>query len=178
VHGVNTETHNENSVWRSEKKDVWKETGRTFNYSLPFARTTRWEIPLLGFHLEDYSGNYCQWLSDCIQGASHFMTLETFQDVTLPFWNIKMKRMNSCDLCARWRELTRASSSSSLSLSLSHTSQRAQVLQRALGMCCLRSSCLFSSGPDGWSACYLITARNSGVYSKPWSGVKWKQSGC
>jgi hypothetical protein len=55
-------------------------------------------------------------LSDCMQGASHFMALEIFQDVALPFWNTKMKRMNSCDLCARWRELTRASSSSSLSL--------------------------------------------------------------
>jgi hypothetical protein len=60
-------------------------------------------------------------------------------------------------------------------LSLSHTSQRAQVLQRALGMCCLWSSCLFSSGPDGWSACYLITAHDSGVYSKPLSGVRLKK---
>jgi hypothetical protein len=35
--------------------------------------------------LEAYSGNCFKWLSDCMQGASHFMALEIFQDVALPF---------------------------------------------------------------------------------------------
>lgn len=102
--------------------------------------------------------------------SSHFMALGTIQDVVLRFEASKRREWTLviyvCD-DANWR--------APVLRPLSHTSQRAQVLERALGMCCLWSSCLFSSGPDGWSACYLITAHDSGVYSKPLSGVRLKK---